>query len=62
MEDKVIVTNIKGEKVEGNYLIIAMPPPNVTKIDFYPPLSVQRRMICERAFMGAIAKVFVLYP
>lgn len=41
---------------------MAMPPPNVNKISFTPALSVQRRMICERTFMGTIAKIMVLYP
>ena len=41
---------------------MAMPPPNVNEVAFSPALSVQRRMICERSFMGSIAKVLVLYP
>lgn len=41
---------------------MAMPPPNVAKIHFQPKLSVERRILCERSFMGSLAKILILYP
>ena len=41
---------------------MAMPPPHVAKVQFNPPLSPERKTLCERTFMGTLAKVLVLYP
>ena len=38
-----------------------MPPCNANKIHFTPQLSPERRLICERSFMGTFIKVIMLY-
>ena len=38
-----------------------MPPCNANKIHFTPQLSAERRLICERSFMGTLIKVILLY-
>lgn len=47
--------------MRGDYLVIAMPPCNAKKIHFTPQLSTERRLICERSFMGILIKVILLY-
>ena len=41
---------------------MAMPPPQLPKISFTPPLSQSRKTLCERSFMGHIGKLLLLYP
>jgi monoamine oxidase len=60
-EDKCIVITKSEEKFEGDYVIIAMPPCNVKTINFSPSLSAERKLICEKSFMGTIIKVIILY-
>jgi monoamine oxidase len=38
-QDKCIVVDKRGEKIEGDLLVMAMPPCSVNKIDFTPRLS-----------------------
>ena len=41
---------------------MAMPPPQLPKISFTPPLSQSRKTLCERSFMGHIGKLLLLDP
>ena len=56
-----MVIDEKGEKIEGDFMIMAMPPCSVNKIHFTPQLSTERRLICERSFAGSLIKVILLY-
>jgi monoamine oxidase len=38
-----------------------MPPSNVSRINFQPTLSPERRFITEKTFMGSIGKILVRY-
>ena len=37
--EKVVVSNLEGDTIKGNYLIMAIPPTQLPKIEFSPPLS-----------------------
>lgn len=50
-----------GNLYEADYIIIAMPPARVNRIEFEPQLSRERRYICERNLMGSCSKVLLLY-
>ena len=41
---------------------MAVPPPCLSKMQFTPSLSNQRKIFSQRAFMGDLAKVLILYP
>ncbi len=42
-------------------VVIAIPPPLVNKIDFYPSLPVIKRQLFERIPMGNVVKTFAIY-
>jgi monoamine oxidase len=40
---------------------MACSPWQVNKVDFFPRLSNDRKLLCERGFMGSYIKVILLY-
>ena len=36
-------------------------PWQANKIEYLPPLSRERKMLCERSFMGSYIKIILLY-
>ena len=61
-EGKVVVRNGEGERIEGDYLVMAVPPPCLSKMNFTPSLSNERKLLSNRSFMGDLAKILILYP
>jgi monoamine oxidase len=57
----VSVTTKTGKTLEGDYIVLAMPPCSHSKIMFKPMLPQQKRFISQHNFMGSIMKVLVLY-
>ena len=47
--------------MKGDYVVFAAPPPCENRIIFTPQLSAHKRLVNERAFMGNLAKVILLY-
>lgn len=60
-ENKVTVTTMNKLQIEGDYLVLAMPPCAHKKIRFQPLLPQQKRFISQHNFMGSIMKVLILY-
>jgi monoamine oxidase len=60
-ENICCLTDTNNKVYECDYLIMACPPSQVKKIDFFPLLSYDRRLLCERGIMGSYTKVFLLY-
>lgn len=40
---------------------MACAPWQANKIEYSPPLSTERKLICQRSFMGSYIKVILLY-
>lgn len=55
------IVDEKNKVYECDYVIMACSPWQVNKIDFVPPLSMDRKLLCERSFMGSYIKVILLY-
>ncbi|MFD2203421.1 flavin monoamine oxidase family protein [Shivajiella indica] len=57
------VIKVKGEDFEltCKKLIIAIPPPLVSKLEFEPMLSGKKRQIIDRISMGQVGKCFMVY-
>jgi monoamine oxidase len=56
-----IITDSSNKVYECDYLVIACSPWQANKIDFFPQLSMDRKLLCERSFMGSYVKVILLY-
>ena len=48
--------------VHTDHVIVALPPPAIAKIDFDPPLPVDRARWTQRSVMGDVAKMHLTYP
>ena len=59
--DKVKVILQNGEDISGDFLVTAMPPCSLGKIDFRPLLPQKKRFLIQRNFMGAITKILMVY-
>jgi monoamine oxidase len=46
---------------KSDYLIIACSPWQANKMEFSPKLSMNRKLLCQRSFMGSYIKMFLLY-
>jgi monoamine oxidase len=60
-EDQVTVQTVSGAVYIGTHLVLAIPPTAYRKVKFDPPLPTDRLNIINRMFMGAVAKVYLLY-
>ena len=55
------ITDYNDKVYECDYIIMACSPWQAKKVSFYPQLSYDRRLLCERGIMGSYTKVFLLY-
>ncbi|RUP48578.1 hypothetical protein BC936DRAFT_144376 [Jimgerdemannia flammicorona] len=51
----------EGPTIEADYAILAIPPSQAGHIKYEPDMPFERVKLCEKAFMGAIVKIFVRY-
>ncbi|RUS14991.1 hypothetical protein BC937DRAFT_93054 [Endogone sp. FLAS-F59071] len=52
---------VEGPVIQAEYAILAIPPSQAGHIKYEPEMPFERVKLCEKAFMGAIVKIFVRY-
>ncbi|KAJ9621369.1 hypothetical protein H2204_011930 [Knufia peltigerae] len=61
-EGKTVAVETTKATYQARHVIFAVPPPLVLKVDFEPPLPVQKTHLLQRMPMGATYKVILTYP
>jgi monoamine oxidase len=56
----VVVSGV-GFRVECKYVIVAIPPPLASRIDYSPPLPGLRDQLTQRMAMGSVIKCMAIY-
>lgn len=59
--EKIIIDLRNGEKLSCDFLVTAMPPCSLGRIEFQPLLPQNKRFMIQRNFMGAITKILLVY-
>ncbi|TDL99089.1 MAG: flavin monoamine oxidase family protein [Flavobacteriaceae bacterium] len=59
--DSVEVTIKDGRKYSAKKLVVCIPPPMVSKIEFTPLLCTTRTSLIQRMPMGCVTKTFAMY-
>ncbi|MGI8632722.1 MAG: flavin monoamine oxidase family protein [Solirubrobacterales bacterium] len=49
-------------EVRARHVVVAVPPPLTTRIEFDPALPAARDQLCQRLPMGALGKCLAVYP
>ena len=57
----VTVTSASGKTVRAKRVIVAVPVPLGSRIEFSPQLPALRQQLMQRSYMGAAVKIFVRY-
>jgi monoamine oxidase len=57
-----VTVRCKNDVYQGKKIILAIPPPMLSKIDFLTPISAGRRQLWQRMPMGAVWKCYAIYP
>nr|XP_054748114.1 amine oxidase [flavin-containing] B-like [Lytechinus pictus] len=60
-EEGVTVTTLDGKSYKAKYIIAALPPAMLTKINFTPKLPALRNQLDQRYPMGAVIKTTIYY-
>lgn len=61
IEGKCFIRSNDKKDYECDYIVMACAPWQANKIDYTPPLSRDRKVICSRSFMGSYIKIILLY-
>lgn len=60
--DSVHVVTSAGERVEGEHVVVTLPPTLAGRLDFDPPLPSWRDQLTQRLPAGSVIKVHAVYP
>ncbi|XP_071957268.1 amine oxidase [flavin-containing]-like isoform X2 [Antedon mediterranea] len=60
-DDEAVVKTLGGEIYKSRYVVMAIPPGMIQRINFMPPLPPLRNQLIARAPMGSVLKCIVYY-